>query len=309
MIDKTEILIIDDDPNLRKTLSDILRAKGYETVAAKNGTEGLDLLKQNSYNLALIDLQLPDISGLEILNRIKADHPSTDAIILTGNATLDSAIEATNRGAFSYLQKPYEIDQLLLHIRRAIEKQQSEKKILAQSRELQKKNEELKALYEEATSSSLHDPLTGLSNRRSLQIQLEKSFESAKRYGQPLSVIMLDIDHFKKYNDTNGHVEGDRLLVKIAHIYLVTMRTADSVFRYGGEEFLVLLPETDLTNACKAAERLRKAVEAEAGVTISLGVSSYHEALHDKEAMIKMADNALYQAKQNGRNRVEASSF
>ncbi len=176
MTSKTEILIIDDDPNLRKTLSDILRAKGYETIAAKDGTEGLDLLKQNSYNLALIDLQLPDISGLEILKRIKSDHPSTDAIILTGNATLDSAIEATNRGAYSYLQKPYDIDQLLLHIRRAIEKQQSEKKILAQSRELQKLNEELKALYEEAKSSSLSDPLTGLANRRLLEIQLEQGF-------------------------------------------------------------------------------------------------------------------------------------
>ncbi len=120
---------------------------------------------------------------------------------------------------------------------------------------------------------------------------------------------MLDIDHFKKYNDTYGHVEGDRMLVKIAHVLLKVVRTADHVFRYGGEEFLVLLPETDLTNACKAAERLRKAVEAEAGVTISLGVSPYHESLHDKEAMIKMADNALYQAKQNGRNRVEASLF
>jgi two-component system cell cycle response regulator len=309
MEDKISILIIDDDPNLRKTLSDILRAKGYEVHAAKDGTEGLALLKQQAIHLALVDLRLPDISGLEILNRIKSDHPSTEAIILTGNATLDSAIEATNRGAFSYLQKPYEIDQLLLHIRRAMEKQQSEKKILAQSMELQKLNEELKALYEEAKSSSLHDPLTGLANRRSLQIQLEKSFESAKRYGHPLSVIMLDIDHFKKYNDTHGHVEGDRMLVKIAHVLLEAVRMADHVFRYGGEEFLIMLPQTELTNACLMAERVRKAVESGAEVTISLGVYSYHESLHDKDVMIQMADNALYQAKQKGRNRVEAGSF
>ncbi len=125
MSDKINILLIDDDSNLRKTLSDILRAKGYEIHAAKDGTEGLALLKRNTIHLALVDLRLPDISGLEVLEKIKVDHPSIEAIILTGNATLDSAIEATNRGAFSYLQKPYDVDQLLLHIRHAIEKQQA----------------------------------------------------------------------------------------------------------------------------------------------------------------------------------------
>jgi len=126
---KSTILIIDDDTNLRKTLSDILRAKGYETLAAKDGTEGLSLIGQNQVNLVLIDLRLPDISGLEVLSKVKAGYPFTEAVILTGNASLDSAIEATNKGAFSYLQKPYDIDQLLLHVRRAIEKQQSEETI------------------------------------------------------------------------------------------------------------------------------------------------------------------------------------
>lgn len=139
MINKTTILIIDDDPNLRKTLSDILRTKGYETLTAKDGAEGLSIIRMENVHLALIDLRLPDISGLEVLNRIKADKPRTEAIILTGNATLDSAIEATNKGAFSYLQKPYDIDQLMLQIRRAIEKHKSEEKI----REYQEHLEEL----------------------------------------------------------------------------------------------------------------------------------------------------------------------
>ncbi len=126
---KPLILIIDDDPNLRRTLSDILRTVGYEALAAKDGTEGLAVLQQRPVNVALIDLKLPDMSGLEVLSRVKADYPFTEAIILTGNATLNSAIEATNKDAFSYLQKPYEIDQLLLHIRRVIEKQKAEEKI------------------------------------------------------------------------------------------------------------------------------------------------------------------------------------
>ena len=130
MMEKQQILIIDDDPNIRKTLSDILKAKGYEPLIAKNGTEGLELLRQSSVNLVIIDLGLPDMSGLEVLSRVKTDHPSTEAIILAGNASLDSAIEATNKGAFSYLQKPYEIDQLMLHIRRAIEKHEAEETLI-----------------------------------------------------------------------------------------------------------------------------------------------------------------------------------
>lgn len=134
---KTLILIIDDDPGLRKTLADILKVKGYETLASKDGAEGLSLLQKNAVDLTLIDLGLPDISGLDVLSRIKADHPSTAVIIVTGNATLESAIEATSLGAFSYLLKPYEIDQLMLQIKRAIEKQradQNQEKLYTQLR-------------------------------------------------------------------------------------------------------------------------------------------------------------------------------
>jgi diguanylate cyclase (GGDEF)-like protein len=243
------------------------------------------------------------MSGMDVLNGIKADCPSTQAIILTGNATLDSAIEATNKGAFSYMLKPYEIEQLLLNIRRAIEKRQADAQIARYRAELERKNEELRALYEEAKACSLHDPLTGLANRRLLEAQMEKSLAEAKRYREDLSVIMLDIDHFKKYNDTRGHVEGDNLLAKIAGILQKTVRGADSVFRYGGEEFLVLLPRTGAAKADIAAERLRKAVEAQTEVTISLGIAASQMPLEGN--MIDRADEALYRAKRNGRNRVE----
>jgi len=127
--DKTCVLIIDDDANLRKTLKDILTAKGYQALAAKDGAEGLSLLGQHIVHLALIDLRLPDMSGLDVLKMIRADQPHTEAIIMTGNASIDSAVEATNKGAFSYLQKPCDIDQLLLNIKRAVEKRQAEEKI------------------------------------------------------------------------------------------------------------------------------------------------------------------------------------
>jgi signal transduction histidine kinase len=121
-MDGQTIVIIDDDPNARRTLTDILKVKGYEPFAAKDGAEGLALLRRHQPRVALIDLGLPDISGLDVLNRVRTEHTSTEAIIVTGNATLDSAIEATNKGAFSYIQKPYEMDHLLLIVRNAIEK-------------------------------------------------------------------------------------------------------------------------------------------------------------------------------------------
>lgn len=458
-MDRPRILIIDDDPNPRRTLADILRVKGYETFTANDGSEGLAQLQQNAVNLVLIDLGLPDIPGIEVLNRVKADYPSTEAMIITGNATLDLAIEATNRGAFSFLLKPYDIEQLLLHIGRALEKTREKERSIRRSAEMERVNAELKVLYdvsrsvsktidldrllsetlhslaeigifrfelkgaiffaegesirlaafigmsetavetcekvgpgeclcgiaydqgdilistnsrddhrhskcipgvpphghvivplkaadkvagvldlytppgtefdesalkmlssigsqigiaidntrlyEETKSSALHDPLTGLSNRRFLEIQLEKIVTTAKRYGNKLPVIMLDIDHFKRYNDTHGHVEGDRLLAKIAAILLMEMRSADYLFRYGGEEFLAILPDTDLTMACKVAERVREAVAAEGEVTISLGVAAYRNTMNGKESFIRKADEALYRAKEKGRNRVE----
>src|SRR6266487_4667579 len=142
------ILIIDDDPSLRRVLADILKLRGFEPLVAGNGSEGLALLGEAPVNLVLIDLGLPDISGIDLLKRVKADHPVTEVIILTGNATLDSAIEATNRGAFSYLLKPYDIDQLLLNIQRALEKQRAEESIAQHSVELEKSNAALKIIYE-----------------------------------------------------------------------------------------------------------------------------------------------------------------
>ena len=143
-MEKQNILIIDDDQNIRKTLSDILRVKGYEVLTASSGTEGLDFVKQSAITLAIIDLGLPDIPGLEVLSRIKETHPFIESIILTGNASLDSAIEATNKGAFSYLLKPYDPEQLELHIMRAIEKRQAQETIARHNMELERINAQLK---------------------------------------------------------------------------------------------------------------------------------------------------------------------
>jgi diguanylate cyclase (GGDEF)-like protein len=163
-------------------------------------------------------------------------------------------------------------------------------------------------LYEDAKTSALHDHLTGLPNRRFMQIQMEKIVDASKRYGEYLSVIMLDIDHFKRYNDTLGHVQGDRLLIDLAGILSKEIRSSDFVFRYGGEEFLIILPRTDSKLASEVAERLRKVVETETEVTVSLGVSTYQKGSSDSEKVIHNADTALYRAKREGRNRVAVNT-
>ncbi len=457
-----KVLIIDDDPGLRKTLSDILRIKGYETLTASNGGEGIALLAQGPVDIVIIDLGLPDMPGINVLEKVKAASPSAEAIILTGNATLDSAIEATNRGAFSYLLKPYDIDQLLLQMSRATDKQRTWERTIKQSAEIQRVNLELKALYEvsmsligtldmetlfpeilrkitdisifsvkrkgcvfledcgglhlathvgmrpdaivrcsrlkpreclcglaaatgeiavsknsslderhtiryegmtphghivvplkaagravgvlclyiapdleidtrilqllstlgnqigtsimnaklyeEVKSSSLHDSLTGLGNRRLMDIMLPKSLARARRFRKNLSVIMLDIDHFKTFNDTYGHVEGDKKLIGVARMIADKTREGDLAVRYGGEEFLVVLHETDLDGASVLAEILRKTAEEKLGITVSLGVASFSKDIKKEEELIALADKALYSAKRKGRNRVEARS-
>ncbi|HIJ89496.1 MAG: diguanylate cyclase [Desulfobulbaceae bacterium] len=161
------------------------------------------------------------------------------------------------------------------------------------------------SLYEETRALSLRDPLTGLANRRHMEIIMHDNLSRAKRSGTVFSVIMFDIDHFKKFNDTHGHDAGDEILVETTKIAASTLRDIDLKVRFGGEEFLVLLPETGLPEAHEVAERIRLAVQEEVSITVSLGVTSYRDG-DDQEILIKRADTALYQAKNQGRNRVVA---
>lgn len=159
-------------------------------------------------------------------------------------------------------------------------------------------------LYEQTKDLSLRDPLTGLGNRRLMQLELERNLPNVKRYRRHLALMMIDIDYFKRFNDTYGHPEGDRLLVAVAGILQRETRENDLAVRFGGEEFLVIAPETDLAGAATVAERLRRAIQADTGTTVSIGVTATCLHCHDRAALIKAADQALYEAKAAGRNRV-----
>lgn len=196
----------------------------------------------------------------------------------------------------------------LIFVEDITEQKAAEEKISRQSEELARKNSELALLYEETKALSLKDPLTGLGNRRFMDVVLQRSFLKVKRYGGCLSVLMIDIDYFKNYNDTYGHGAGDKLLADIARTIANNVRDIDLVVRYGGEEFLVALPETDAAKAYETAERIRMAIEGEEDVTVSLGLASSEDAMQNKEALIRRADEMLYLAKRNGRNRVETAA-
>lgn len=160
-------------------------------------------------------------------------------------------------------------------------------------------------LYEAARERALHDPLTGLANRRLMELVLERNLARARRAGSELSLVMIDVDHFKRFNDAHGHTAGDAVLRQLAAAITASVRDADLAARYGGEEFLLLLPDAGLKQAAEAAERVRQLVAAQTAVTISLGVACYHEALGSAQALVDAADAAMYRAKRAGRNRVE----
>lgn len=391
-----KILVVDDDPNLRKTLADILRIKGYEVVIAGTGAEAIAAATRESINLALIDLMLPDMRGLEVMQRIKAIAPLTEAIILTGHASMETAIEATRKGAFSYLLKPYQMDELLLNIRHGVERQQAQEEILRlasfprlhpspvieldsagmviytnpaavrlfpelkemglshqllsglklqfsdlrtnkQQEEIVREAEVGTAVYElhiayvqevdliriyalditrrKQDEMAIHilattDSLTGIANRREFTAILTSEVARAKRYNTPLSLVMYDIDYFKRVNDSFGHDIGDYVLQTLTHLVKQNIRSADVVARWGGEEFMLLMPQANLQGASTAANKLRQEIadyqfDKVNHLTVSFGATAYDPA-DDLNSLLKRADDALYQAKQNGRNRVEA---
>lgn len=557
------ILVVDDDQNLRKTLGDILRIKGYQSILAGNGAEAIATMAQTAtVSLALIDLMLPDMNGLEIMKRIKEISPLTEAIILTGHASMETAINATKQGAFSYLLKPYQMDDLLLNIKHGVERQQAQEEILRlasyprldpnpvieissssevtyinpaaekafpglstagelhpqlqgiaeisatlKQSDVQEKIREIRqddAVYEQhisyikeadliriyvlditsrkraeealvirereqaavaelgsfalsgievslvfdravalivqtlevgiclilesqpeserlilragigwdtktnislvdnpscallaqltrqseqpllfgdlptgqnpanspllkqlgavsgvtlsigsnanffgilgmftayprefskddlnflkvvanVLSSSVQrkrseeeitllattDTLTGIANRRAFSAQFEKEIERSIRYGTPLSLVMYDIDHFKQVNDTFGHDAGDAVLKNLTAIVKRNIRVGDVVARWGGEEFMILMPQSDASAAADAAEKLRQEIarhpfERIGNLTVSFGVTAFTPQ-DDSNTLLKRVDDALYQAKENGRNQM-----
>lgn len=301
------ILHLDDDEIVLMAVARMVRTKGlpYEIDMASSVTEAVRLLDERSYDIAMLDYMLPDGNGLEVLEKTR--EKGIPAIFITGSGEVSLAVKALQSGAYDYIVKDYASEFLKL-VQSTIDKVMHQYLLEVEHKKTAEQltivNAELSKLYEETLTLSLHDALTGLANRRLMETELERDIARAKRSGEPLSALMIDVDHFKRYNDTHGHSAGDRLLQVIAKTISEEIRATDLAARYGGEEFTVILPDTSLKNALGVADRIRSAVEMGTGVSVSIGVASFQSDM-DALKFLDKADEALYRAKQNGRNRVE----
>ncbi|WP_179137961.1 GGDEF domain-containing response regulator [Candidatus Entotheonella palauensis] len=285
---KPKLLLVDDDVTVCYTLAEILNEYGYDCTTETNGLQVLSRLQTELFDAVLLDLMMPEISGIELLQRIKEPFPDLPAIIITGFGSIETAVESMQAGAADFVTKPIDMAVLDIRIKKAIE-------------------------HEQTRRLAFTDGLTSLANYRSFHTRLQQELERADRYHRPLSLIMLDIDYFKAYNDTHGHPQGDAILAQVAKLLKQTSRSSDMVARYGGEEFALILPETDQASAEALGNRLREEIEQFqfAGeehlpskiLTISVGIAT-HGRYASKEALIAAADAELYRAKREGRNRV-----
>jgi diguanylate cyclase (GGDEF)-like protein len=308
------ILVVDDEQSLQAIMGQVLTEDGHQVTTASSGEEAQTLFSGQPFPLVITDIVMGGMSGIDLLRTIKKTHPSTEVIIITSHASLDSAVTALRYGAYDYLVKPFDdISLISAVVGRALEKIRltEENKTLLET--LHRKNEELEKSNAILKNLSIRDGLTGLYNHRYFQEVLTMELVRSRRYNKSVALVFIDVDHFKKYNDTHGHPDGDGLLVTLARILLDSLRASDTVARYGGEEFVLILPETTKDGALHVAESIRKKVydhpfpgretQPLGRITISLGVAAFPHDGADGSSLIERADKALYEAKKAGRNR------
>lgn len=297
-----KILIAEDDSTTRQLLKAILVKWGYDVIGTKNGDEAWrELQSENAPRLAILDWKMPGMDGTDVCRKVRQEinEPYTYIILLTAQHRDEDLVTGMEAGADDYIAKPFRTSELRVRLRagRRIIELQNE---LIAAREILKKQ-------------ATYDSLTGLLNRGEILRILKNELAKADREGNSVALIMADIDSFKKINDTYGHVAGDVVLRLTSEKMLSMMRSYDFVGRYGGEEFLIILPGCNQQAAVALADRLRQAIggtgmntpEGIIPVTISLGVTLSDMERLDMESLIRTADAALYQAKKKGRNRVE----
>jgi two-component system, cell cycle response regulator len=297
-------LVVEDSAVYRKLIGDHLRSWSFHVTLAETGSDAWNILQQpDSPKLVLLDWVLPDLDGIELCKRIR--HAGSTGhyvyvILLTSNEGRQNMLDAMQAGADDYLVKPF--DALELKARLLVGK-----RIL----DLQ---EQLVSAREAMRHAATHDGLTGLMNRGEILAMLERELERARRERKPVGVILGDIDHFKSVNDTLGHLFGDEALREVGNRLRAQLRVYDGVGRYGGEEFLMVLPNCDLPNAMLRANELREVISKapvvcaseEKLITMSMGVAvSICEGKDEVETLLNQADAGLYAAKENGRNRIE----
>jgi two-component system cell cycle response regulator len=300
----TCILVVAAQEDVRKILQEAMIMAGYQCVVAASSMKALDLMSENRIDVVITDSKMPLMDGIELTSQIRNKYDA-NVIVMAGFTDNYTFEEIITKGASELILKPVNITELYMRIRRVLR----ETTLLHERNSAMQKLRESERRYQEMSTT---DGLTKLFNSRQFYSVLHTEIERSKRYDHPLSILMLDIDDFKKYNDIYGHLEGDKVLVRFAEIILNCLRQSDSAYRYGGEEFTVILPVTAGEQGVAAAERVRTALQNEVfvsdsgvkiRVTVSIGVA---QLLKDEDIMefLHRADQNLYAAKAAGKDQV-----
>ncbi len=307
-----KILVVDDDPTSRLIAQTAVRALGHDCRVVSDGNAAWESFRCWRPDTVVSDWMMPGLTGLQLCRAIRAEPPRgyTYFIMMTAQGAIDAVVEGMTAGADDYLIKPLDTDDLQARLIGA-------ERITSLHRQLTHQRNELKSLNDELAAIARRDPLTGLGNRRALDEDLELLEARVRRYGHRYCMALIDVDHFKSFNDTHGHQAGDDILGAVAAELMIEARGGDALYRYGGDEFLCIFPEQTLATGILAVERMRAGVErlaiahtdTSSGVlTVSSGLAVL-ESGHERHPgdILKEADDALYRAKQRGRNCVEGS--
>lgn len=292
---KKHILIVDDDPEILESIREYLELSGYSAYTAPSAEDALDFLKTNPVDVMISDIMMKGMDGLQLIELVK-DEYDIGIIIMTGFVGEYTYEEVIRKGADDFIYKPARIEELVLRLQKVIRQRTLE----------QERNQ----LIRDLKKLAIVDELTQLYNSRHFYELLSSEVYRFNRYQRPLSLLMMDIDHFKNYNDTYGHLEGDRILSDIGGMIRKSLRAMDTAYRYGGEEFMVILPETGAKEAITVAERIHDEIREikndglrSGSITMSSGVTeyAYGETIYN---FIRRVDKAMYLSKENGRDMI-----
>jgi diguanylate cyclase (GGDEF)-like protein len=272
---KESILVVDDDANLRKTIGKLLSALGFNVESTANGSQAIDKLKKEEHTLLLTDMKMPEMDGFELIKTVNESFPQVGVIAMTGYSESYKYVDLINAGASDFIKKPFEVDELEAKITRIINERN---------------------LRNELNRLSITDSLTGLFNQRHFYARLREEMTRASRQSHPLALVLLDLDHFKAYNDTYGHLAGDEVLRNVGGIINHSIREGvDSGYRYGGDEFAIILIDADLEIATEIGKRIQHTFES-GNITASIGYTKFSDGMSVKD-LISEADKNLYKAK------------
>ncbi|MEM9789529.1 MAG: diguanylate cyclase [Planctomycetota bacterium] len=323
--DSPRILIVEDDPDTAELIAETLSDHLTDAEVVHAGCVAAALRHDlDAFDIVLSDMNLPDGLGLDFLAEALARRPSLPVVFVTGEGVLERATEAVRRGAYDYVVKagdylftlPVVVEKNLAQSRLKAENEALRDRLEVTLAEVRVKNEQLESAVRKLETMAATDPLTGLANRRSLGMSLDRRFADSERRDLDLALLMIDLDGFKQLNDTLGHQDGDRVLQIAAEALLTTCRKSDVAGRFGGDEFVLLLPEAGVAEAQDAGRRVAEAFAeriasylADRGggcvVTMSQGVATRrHSAAATPEELIAHADHALYRAKAAGKRRM-----